>query len=105
MAGYLESLGGVLWTGIEIQSLRSLADFDAVLFDVSPRQFIAIAGDAVPSGFVRRLQSFRYGPGVFKVDWAYQNRFPGRVRSAESRARFTLQVRLKRSRHQNAHPG
>ena len=76
MAAYLQSLGGVLCTGIEIQSLRSLADFDAVLFDVSPRQFIAIAGDAVPSGFVRRLQSFRYGPGVFKVDWALSETIP-----------------------------
>jgi phytoene dehydrogenase-like protein len=76
MAAYLESLGGVLWTGIEIQSLRSLADFDAVLFDVSPRQFTAIAGDAIPSSFVRRLQSFKYGPGVFKVDWALSEPIP-----------------------------
>jgi phytoene dehydrogenase-like protein len=30
---------------------------------------LAIAGDRLPSGYARRLRHFRYGPGVFKLDW------------------------------------
>jgi phytoene dehydrogenase-like protein len=76
MAAYLQSLGGVLWTGIEIKSLQPLAEFDAILCDVSPRQLAAIAGGALPSNFVHRLHSYKFGPGVFKVDWALSEPIP-----------------------------
>jgi phytoene dehydrogenase-like protein len=46
------------------------------MFDVTPRQLAAIAGDELPSGYVNRLTNFRYGPGVFKVDWALDGPIP-----------------------------
>src|SRR4029450_4132375 len=46
------------------------------LFDTDPRQLAEIAGPALPAGYVRRLRRFRYGPGVFKVDFALDGPIP-----------------------------
>ena len=66
----LRELGGEIVTGHRVASIAELPTARAVLFDVTPRQLIAIAGDRLPAGYRRRLEGFRYGPGVFKVDWA-----------------------------------
>ena len=47
-----------------------------VLFDTSPAQLAAIAEPALPAGYVRRLRRYRYGPGVFKIDWALDGPIP-----------------------------
>ncbi|QDU23178.1 phytoene desaturase family protein [Urbifossiella limnaea] len=70
LAGYFRSLGGEIETGRWVKSLADLPPAKAVLFDTSPRQLLAIAGDALPAGYARRLRKYRHGPGVFKVDWA-----------------------------------
>jgi phytoene dehydrogenase-like protein len=46
------------------------------LFDLAPKQLIAIAGDRLPARYVRRLSRYRYGPGVFKLDWALRGPIP-----------------------------
>lgn len=76
LAGYLRSLGGEIITGQGVTSLQQLPAQRAVLFDVTPRQLLRIAGDRLPSGYRRRLERFRYGPGVFKVDWALDGPIP-----------------------------
>jgi phytoene dehydrogenase-like protein len=48
----------------------------AILFDVSPRNMCRIAGDSLPAKYVRRLERFRHGPGVFKIDWALDGPIP-----------------------------
>jgi phytoene dehydrogenase-like protein len=70
MRAYLESLGGTVEVGREIVSLEELPDARAVLFDVSPRALEQICGEALPRRYRRTLRRFRYGPGVFKVDYA-----------------------------------
>ena len=47
-----------------------------MLLDVTPRQVIAIAGDAAAQPLPQALTKFRYGPGVFKVDWALDGPIP-----------------------------
>ncbi|MEO8035429.1 MAG: NAD(P)/FAD-dependent oxidoreductase, partial [Acidobacteriota bacterium] len=76
LAGYFRSLGGVIITSHRIASMPELPSARAVLFDVTPRQLEAIAGESLPAGYRRRLQRFRYGPGVFKVDWALDGPIP-----------------------------
>jgi phytoene dehydrogenase-like protein len=49
-----------------------------VVLDLTPRQVLAIAGDRLPSGYRRQLEGYRYGPGVFKVDWALDGPIPWR---------------------------
>ena len=41
-----------------------------------PVQAASIAGSVLPERYVRRLQRFRYGPGVFKLDWALDGSIP-----------------------------
>jgi phytoene dehydrogenase-like protein len=70
LASCLRSLGGEIVTGVRVESLAQLPASRAVLCDVTPHQFLRIAGDRVPSSYRRRLERYRYGPGVFKMDWA-----------------------------------
>ena len=44
-----------------------------------------MAGDRLPAGYRRQLEGFRYGPGVFKIDWALDGPIPWRD-SATARA-------------------
>jgi phytoene dehydrogenase-like protein len=76
MRAHLESLGGTIETGREVEALGELADARAVLFDVTPRQLLAICGEALPAGYRRALGRYRYGPGVFKVDYALSGPVP-----------------------------
>jgi len=43
---------------------------------VTPRQLLAIAGPRLSPRVRRRADRFRYGPGVFKVDWALDGPVP-----------------------------
>src|SRR5438093_5159998 len=49
MASILRELGGEIETGHRIASLDELPEAQAVLLDVTPLQFLAIAGDRVPA--------------------------------------------------------
>ncbi|MEX2045014.1 MAG: NAD(P)/FAD-dependent oxidoreductase, partial [Opitutus sp.] len=68
--------GVSIQTGTLVRSLRDIPDARAILFDLSPRQVASICGDALPSGYRARLQRFRHGPGIFKVDWALDGPIP-----------------------------
>ena len=70
LAAYLHSLGGEIVTGQWIADLGDLPLL-APHFSILPRvNSLHIAGNRLPGGYERRLQRYRYGPGVFKVDWA-----------------------------------
>ncbi len=71
----LESFGGRVHTGRRVKSLDELGSVSPVLLDVTPRQFVDLAGGRL--GRARRpLERFRYGPGVCKVDWALSGPVP-----------------------------
>jgi phytoene dehydrogenase-like protein len=72
----LESLGGEVRCAHRVQSMADVPDARAVLFDLTPRQVLAIAGDRFPSRYRRRLERWRYGSGSFKVDWALDGPVP-----------------------------
>ena len=76
LAGQLHELGGTVSTGRPVRALADLPAARAVLFDLTPRQVVAIAGDALPPGYRRRLAAYRYGPGACKVDWALDGPIP-----------------------------
>jgi phytoene dehydrogenase-like protein len=90
LAAYLRSRGGTLETGRAIDSLDELADSRVVMCDVTPRQLIGIAGSRLSGSYRRALQRFRYGPGVFKLDWALHETVPWRA--AECRQAGTVHV-------------
>lgn len=78
LAGYLESLGGQIITGRRIASLDELPPARATLLDLTPRQVLCVAGDHLPARYRRQLERYRYGPGVFKIDYALDAPIPWR---------------------------
>ena len=76
LVAVLEGLGGRVECDRRITSLRELPPAEAVLLDLTPRQVLAVAGDAVPNRYRRALNGYRYGPGVFKLDWALDGPIP-----------------------------
>jgi phytoene dehydrogenase-like protein len=90
LAKHLRSLGGEVRVATSVKSMRDIPPCRAVIFDVTPKQLAAIAGDELPPSYVRRLQRFRYGPGVFKIDWALDGPVPWRA--ADAAAASTVHV-------------
>jgi phytoene dehydrogenase-like protein len=73
---FLRRHGGTVTTGSPIRKFTDIPPARAVLFDLPPRAVARIVGGELPPGFVRQLEAFRYGPGVFKVDWALAQPIP-----------------------------
>ena len=71
-------LGVTFETGHTVRSLDELPRSRAVVLDLTPRQVLAIAADRLPGRYRGALERYRYGPGVFKVDWALDGPVPWR---------------------------
>jgi phytoene dehydrogenase-like protein len=78
LVSYLKSLGGELVTGHRVAALAEVPESRAVLFDVTPRQLLSICGPELGGRYRHRLEHYRYGPGVFKLDWALSEPIPWR---------------------------
>jgi len=76
---YIESLGGRVLTNCYVESLEQLPPARAILLDVTPRQLIRMAGAKLPGSYRRNLEQFKYGPGVYKLDWALHQPVPWRA--------------------------
>lgn len=76
LAGYLRSLGGEIVTDTFIKSIDDLPSTSVILCDVTPRQLLSMAGQRLPTRYRRRLEAYRYGPGVFKLDLALDGPIP-----------------------------
>ncbi len=76
LVAVLEGLGGRVECDRRVESLAELPAADAVLLDLTPRQVLAIAGDAVPNRYRGALAGYRFGAGVFKIDWALDGPIP-----------------------------
>ena len=94
LASYLRSLGGEIETGRRVESLAELGDPRVVLLDVTPRGLLALAGDRLPPFYRRRLERYRYGPGVFKLDWALDGPIPWRAEECARAATVHLGATL-----------
>jgi phytoene dehydrogenase-like protein len=87
---YLQSLGGEVVTGSPVNSIDDLPSAKAILCDLSPKPFLRIAGRRLPAWYRRQLERYRYGMGVFKVDWALDGPIPWR--SAECAQASTVHL-------------
>ena len=63
-------------TGQRVTDLAELPPSRVVIADVTPPALVAMAGDRLPARTRRRLRRYRFGPGVFKVDWALDGPIP-----------------------------
>ncbi|MBV8049997.1 MAG: NAD(P)/FAD-dependent oxidoreductase [Acidobacteriaceae bacterium] len=76
LCAHLEKLGGNVHCSARIDEISSLPPSDAMLCDLTPRQLLQVASTRLSPAYKKRLQNFRYGPGVFKVDYALSNPIP-----------------------------
>ena len=78
LVGRLIQHGGVAEAGRPVKDLADLPRAPVILLDLTPRQLLAVCGDRLPPVYARRLRDYRYGPGVFKLDWALSGPVPWR---------------------------
>src|SRR5438270_4179476 len=79
LCGYLQTLSGTVKTSSRVSDLSSLSEFRVALCDVTPRQLLQIAGNRFTPAYQRLLRRYRYGPGIFKVDYALSSAIPWRA--------------------------
>jgi phytoene dehydrogenase-like protein len=76
LTSYLRSLGGEIETGHHVESVDELPAREITMLDVTPRQVLRMAGHRLPARYARALRRYRYGPGIFKLDWALDGPVP-----------------------------
>jgi phytoene dehydrogenase-like protein len=76
LVAYLGSLGGETRTRSHVDSLAAVPRHRAALLDLAPRQILEIDGAALPVAYRKQLAHYRYGPGIYKVDWALDAPIP-----------------------------
>lgn len=82
LESYFLSLGGKIQTGFHVRSIEELPAAKVVMFDVTPKQLLSIAGTVLSPLYRWQLENFRYGMGVFKIDWALSEPIPFRAEEA-----------------------
>jgi phytoene dehydrogenase-like protein len=76
LCSYLADFGTTVTTSARVENLATLPNYDVTLCDVTPRQLIRLAGDRLSAPYRHQLANYRYGPGVFKVDYALRQPIP-----------------------------
>ena len=76
LASYFTSLGGKIQTNFEVTSLDQVPSSRALLLDLTPRQLLRLGGHRWSSLYASQLARYRYGMGVFKIDWALDGAIP-----------------------------
>ncbi len=90
LVAILRRHGGDVVTGTRVTTLSELPPARAVLLDLTPRQVLQIAGDEVPTRYAKALSRYRYGAGVFKIDWALDSPVPWTASDARGAATLHL---------------
>ncbi len=76
---YLSTFESTLKTSSRVESLATLSNYELILCDLTPRQLLKIVGGRLSQSYKRQLARYRYGPGVFKVDYALSSPIPWRA--------------------------
>jgi phytoene dehydrogenase-like protein len=82
LASYFTAIGGKIETNTYISSFEQLPSAHAVLFDVTPKQLLLIAGHKLSAFYKWQMKRYRYGMGVFKIDWALDDAIPFKAAEA-----------------------
>jgi phytoene dehydrogenase-like protein len=83
LVSYFKSIGGKIETNHPVKSLDQLPTSQIVLLDVGPQQLLEIAGNRLSSFYRWQLKKYRYGMGVFKIDWALADCIPFKAESVK----------------------
>jgi phytoene dehydrogenase-like protein len=84
LAGVLTDYGGNIRTDSRVTDLATARGKRLTMCDITPRQFVSVAGKQLPPRFRRALEGYLYGPGVFKVDWALREPIPWKAKECST---------------------
>ncbi len=73
---YFISLGGEVQTNFHVKSLNDIPPARAILFDTVPKNILSIASEKFTESYNSQLRNFKYGAGVFKIDWIIEGEIP-----------------------------
>jgi phytoene dehydrogenase-like protein len=90
LAKHFRALGGTIVTGAPLETIDELDGTPTVILNITPRQFLKVAGHRLPDGYRAALERFRHGAGVYKVEWALDGPIPWR--SPECARALTVHV-------------
>ena len=90
LASHFKELGGKVETNVDVKSFAQLPSAKVYLFDITPKQLLEIAGHKFSSVYEWQLRRYRYGMGVFKIDWALDDVVP--FRAEECRKAGTVHI-------------
>ncbi|WP_424493806.1 phytoene desaturase family protein [Salinimicrobium sp. GXAS 041] len=76
LLSYYKSLGGELFLNTFVENVQELPNAYAYLFDLTPKQLLNIKGTNFSSLYRKRMETYNYGAGVFKIDWALSEPIP-----------------------------
>jgi phytoene dehydrogenase-like protein len=76
---HLQSLGGEVIADARVTNIDDLPPATALLCDLSPKPLLQVAGHKFPRSYREKLVRYRYGMGVYKVDWALEAPIPWRA--------------------------
>ena len=99
LADHLAELGGKIEINHCVENLDDLPKSRAVLLDVSPWQFVRIAGSKLPARYRRGLENFRHAPGIFKTDYALSAPLPWRAEACNGCSGYGIHDLLFRQRN------
>jgi phytoene dehydrogenase-like protein len=80
LASYLRSLGGEIQCDVRVTSISDLPSARTILCDLTPQGLLAIGAQVLPARYQKALRRYKYGPGVFKIDWALSNPIPWKAK-------------------------
>lgn len=104
LAAYFLSLGGKICTDTPIENLDALPSSEIILCDVTPQQLLKIAGHRLPERYKETLKSYRYGPGVFKIDWALNSPVPWKSKDCLQAGTVHIGGSMKEIQHSEKEP-
>ncbi|MFZ0518198.1 MAG: NAD(P)/FAD-dependent oxidoreductase, partial [Acidobacteriaceae bacterium] len=76
LSSHLVRLGGKIIPSTRVEDLELVRKYDVVLCDITPRQLLHVSQGKLSTGYRKRMEEFRYGPGIFKVDYALASPIP-----------------------------
>ena len=69
LVSVMYSHGGRIHTGVDVRDLRELPAADATILNLTPRQILQFKGTNLAPKARKRLEKWKYGPAVYKVDF------------------------------------
>lgn len=79
MVRRLRDLRGKVECGRTVRSIDELPEHRVALLDLAPRGVLEITPQQFTRGYRDALETFRHGPGAFKMDWTLDGPIPWRA--------------------------